>query len=230
MSADRRPRRQIEARIYKDAIGEPQSGAWKLIGSLLTERGFAPRVVRKLLRLPTPLATEDRRVLEQIIIAFYCTDPAIKTVLFVGCNNDTAHYPRFYFSGVDYWTLDPDPSCARYGAEQHIIAPLEALNQNFPADFFDLIICNGVVGWGLDTFDQCEAAFSQCHTCLADNGHLLVGWNDIPQRAPVSLAQLPALGRFLKHTFPPFGTWRYLTDTPYRHTYDFYRKPGRVTG
>jgi len=29
---------------------------------------------------------------------------------------------------------------------------------------------------------------------------------------------------FRKYTFPPLGTWRYLTDTPYRHTFDFYRK------
>jgi hypothetical protein len=227
MGAYGRASRQIEARIYKDAVGEPQSGAWRLIGSLFTERGFIARVVRKRLRLPTPLDTEDRRVLEQVIFASYRADPAIKTVLFVGCDIHTAHYPSVYFSGVDYWTLDSDPACAGYGAEQHVVAPLEALSANFPADFFDLIICNGVVGWGLDALDQCEAAFSQCYTCLADRGHLLIGWNDIPQRTPVSLAQIPALGRFRKQAFPPFGTWRYLTDTPYRHTYDFYRKPRR---
>jgi SAM-dependent methyltransferase len=227
MSANERASRNIEARIYKDAVREPPSGTWRLLGSLLTERGLLARVVRKRLRLATPLDTEDRRVLEGIVMPSYRADPAIKSVLFVGCDTYTVHYQRVYFSGVDYWTLDPDPACARYGAEQHVIAPLEALSQNFPPDFFDLIICNGVVGWGLDAFDQCEAAFSQCYTCLADRGHLLIGWNDIPQRTPVSLAQIPALGRFRKHAFPPFGTWRYLTDTPYRHTYDFYRKPRR---
>lgn len=220
-------RHKIEARIYKDAVGEPQSGPLSLIGSLFTERGLVVRLIRKRLRLPTPLDTEDRRVLEQIIIPRYCADPAIKTVLFVGCGIYTAHYRRVYFPEVDYWTLDPDPACACYGAEQHVIAPLETLSRNFPAHFFDLIICNGVVGWGLNAFAQCEAAFSQCYSCLADGGHLLIGWNDIPQRTPVSLAQIPALTRFRKHAFPPFRTWRYLTDTPYRHTYDFYRKPRR---
>jgi len=40
----------------------------------------------------------------------------------------------------------------------------------------------------------------------------------------VPLAEIESLGDFQKFRFPPLGSWRYLTDTPYRHTYDFNRK------
>jgi hypothetical protein len=81
-----------------------------------------------------------------------------------------------------------------------------------------------VYGWGLDTAAQCEAAFAQCYSCLAPDGHLIFGWDDIPQRNPIALMQISSLLRFRKFDFPAFGTWRYRTDTPYRHTFDVYTK------
>ena len=110
-------RRQIEHRIYRDAIGQSPGAKWRRALAFFTEHGFARRVVRKRLDLPTPLNTTDRIVM------------------------------------------------------------LEDLDRRFPPAHFDLILCNGVYG-----------------------------------------------ALFRKYTFPPLGTWRYLTDTPYRHTFDFYRK------
>jgi hypothetical protein len=77
---------------------------------------------------------------------------------------------------------------------------------------------------GPESLQQCEAAFSQCDACLTENGHVLLGWDDIPHRTPVALTRITSLARLRKYTFPALGTWRYLTDTPNRHTYDFYRK------
>ena len=217
-------RRRIEARIYQDAIGESPGAKWKMILPLLTEHGFAARVLRKRLGLPTPLNTTDRLVMEQVIFPEYAHDPAIKRMLFVGCGTYTAHYQRLYFPNMDFWTIEPDPSAARHGAKQHVIAPLEELDRHFPAAHFDLIVCNGVYGWGLDRHDQLEAGFAQCHSRLRADGHLFFGWDDIPQRAPVDLDTVSSRALFRKHTFPALGTWRYLTDTLYRHTFDFYRK------
>ncbi len=113
----------------------------------------------------------------------------------------------------------------RYGSKQCVIAPLEQLTHHFQPGFFDLIICNGVYGWGLDSAEQCEIAFANCHTCLAPEGHLLIGWDDIPtHRASVQLPQVASLAQFDKFRFPAFGSWRYVTDTPYRHIYEFYQK------
>ncbi len=224
MSRLEQARHQIEARVYADAIGAPPASKWTQLGLLFTEKGFAARVLRKRLGLPISLNTEDRRVLEQVILPCYRADSSIKKVLFVGCDSYTAHYQRLYFPTADYWTIDPVPSQRKFGAAQHIVAPLEELSGHFSAGSFDLIVCNGVFGWGLDTARQCEAAFAQCYSSLADKGRMLLGWDDIPQRRPLSLDDLASLSRFRKYVFPAFGSWRYRTDTPYGHTYDFYLK------
>jgi len=217
-------RRRIENRIYLDAIGQSPGTRWELFLAFLTEHGFAARVLRKRFGLPTPLNTTDRIVMERDIFPEYARDPSIKRMLFVGCGRYTAHYQQLFFPTKDFWTIEPDPGAAGFGAKQHVIAPLEELDRHFPPAHFDFILCNGVYGWGLDRHEQLEAAFAQCHSRLRNDGHLFFGWDDIPQRAPVDLDTVSSRALFRKYTFPPLGTWRYLTDTPYRHTFDFYRK------
>jgi SAM-dependent methyltransferase len=210
--------------VYRDAVGEPPDAKWKIILPLLTEQGYAARVLRKRLGLPTPLNTEDRRVLEEIIFPYYRASAGFRTVLFVGCNTYTSHYPRRYFADAEFWTIEPDANLSKFGAARHFVAPLERLAEHVAAGSLDLIICNGVFGWGLDTAAQCEAAFSQCHASLRAEGQFVFGWDDVPRRTPVALDGIAALARFRRFTFPPLGAWRYLTDTPYRHTFDFYVK------
>ena len=214
---------QAEAGTFSVAQGKVDHN-WTQLWRLFTDWHFASRVVRKRLGLPVPIETEDRRVLEQIIFPFYRTDASIRSILFVGCDWYTRHYERSFFTGTDYWTIEFAPEKRKFGARQHVVGPLESLATHFPAGTFDLILCNGVYGWGLDRREQIESAFTQCHQTLRDGGHLMIGWDDIPARVPVPLEQIESLRRFQRFEFPPLQAWRYLTDTPYRHTYDFYRK------
>lgn len=190
---------------------------------LLRDPEFRVRVARFLLGRATPLETPDRTVLETIIFPYFQYLPGIRSVLFVGCDWYTGHYEATYFTGKDYWTVDPAPGARKFAGRQHVVAPLEELGKHFPPQRFDLILCNGVFGYGLDELSQCESAFEQCRTRLAPDGFLVLGWDDIAERTPVPLAAIQSLKAFLKFEFPPLGTWRYTSDTPYRHTYDFYR-------
>ena len=218
--------------LQRFAGPSPAGARWKKVLRLFTERGFASRVVRARcygvmrnhLGMAAPMLTEDRRILEQVIFEHYRNEPAIKAVLFVGCDSYTAHYQKRYFSAQDFWTIDPNPRCRRFGANRHIVARLEDLSRHFPDGFFDLIICNGVYGWGLDHADDCDTALLQCHSCLTSHGHLLMGWNDVPGRDPAPLSAVSSLSRFSNYDFPGLGGSRYLTDTPYRHTYWFFRR------
>ncbi|MGH8258720.1 MAG: hypothetical protein ACREUG_03420, partial [Steroidobacteraceae bacterium] len=187
-----------------------------------TDWAFLVRAVRYALRLPTPLFTEDRRILEGVIFRYYARRADVRSILFVGCQWYTRHYGRAYFSQHDFWTIEPAEEARRHGARQHVIAPLERLDAFFPERYFDLIICNGVFGYGLDSGDQCEAAFDHCFTRLRDGGHLVLGRDDVPERTPILPANVQSLKRFRRVRFPPLGTERYLTDTPYRHLYEFY--------
>src|SRR5579864_4416164 len=126
----------VESRIYRDAIGAAPDPIWKTLTNVFTEPGFAMRILRKRLKLPTPLHTEDRRVLEEVIFERFLSDPAIRTVLFVGVDSYTAHYPS-YFAHLDYWTLEPNLALAGFGARQHVVAPLEQLGDHFPSAYFD---------------------------------------------------------------------------------------------
>ena len=217
-------RKCIEERIWRDSVGAPPPPWPARVKALFVEPGFASRIIRKRLNLPITLDTEDRRVLEQVILPYYAQAPRFKTVLFVGCGPYTAHYGRDFFPAKDYWTLDSCAETRKFGANRHVVSPLEQLNQHFPQRFFDLIVCNGVYGWGLDTLSQCEDAFSHCYACLKQEGQFVLGWDDLPERTPVPFERITSLHLFAKHTFLPLGTWRYATRTPYKHTYDFYRR------
>lgn len=215
-------RDRVDAELYRGVTSSARPRSTVL--RLLTDWTFVVRAVRYVLHLPTPMKTEDRRILERVIFRYYTQRPEVRTVLFVGCQWYTRHYERMYFSEHDFWTIDPAEDARKHGARQHVIAPLERLDAFFPERYFDLIVCNGVFGYGLDAPEQCEAAFAHCHSRLAEGGHFVFGWDDVPQRRPLALESLDSLRRFRRLKFPPLGTERYLTDTSYRHVYQFFAR------
>jgi len=220
-------RKELEQRVYWDVVSRRPDSLLKLLVKMVKEPAYARSVFRKHLHFgkprPLPLLTTDRLVLEHQIFKYYQSHPEIRDILFVGCDADTATYARC-FSNKRFVTIEPNPDNRRFGATEHVVAPLEDLDKHFPAESFDLVLCNGVFGWGLDDFPNCETAFAQAHSALRPRGHLVVGWNDVPRRAPFALESIPSLTRFKKFHFPSFNTWRYLTNTVYRHTFDFYCK------
>jgi len=224
---EERLRKELEGRVYWDVVSRRPASIGGLLTKMLAEPGYAASVIRKNLSFgkprPLPLLTTDRLVLERQIFTYYESDQNIRDVLFIGCDADTARYERF-FDQTRFVTVEPDPNNRDFGATEHIVDSMENLDAYFEPESFDLVICNGVFGWGLDEFDNCQAAFQQAHRVLRDGGQLMVGWNDVPRRTPVALESIPSLSQFEKYDFPVFGTWRYLTDTVYRHTFDFYRK------
>lgn len=147
-------------------------------------------------------------------------------VLFVGCAPYTAHYNDLW-EGKEYWTIDLDPKQKKYGSEKHIVGSIETLNDYFPEGYFDLIVCNGVYGFGLNSKDGCEHAFTECYKSLRSGGEFILGWNQVPQFNPISLEEVEALKLFLRKTFPPFGNWRYVCEGGILHTFDFYVKQSK---
>jgi SAM-dependent methyltransferase len=194
---------------------------------LLTDPAYAWRVVRFGLGLPVELRTEDRRVLEKVIFKHYRELPDVRRVLFVGVDWYTKHYERRYFRGVEFFTIDVKPGAAKFGGARHVTASLEALSGHFAPGFFDLIICNGVYGHGLNEHAACERAFAECYACLRAGGYFVFGWNDVPEYRGAPLESIENLARFDPEAPPEFGAVRIVTDTAYRHIYDFYRKPSR---
>jgi SAM-dependent methyltransferase len=215
---------QIEDRIYRLTIGGSPDSRWRHLVNLMTERGYAISAIRTRLGLPTRLDTADRRVLEELIFPYYRDDTRFRKVLFVGCASFTSHYQRQFFAEKEFWTIEPEPYQAKFGSTNHVIAPIEDAAKHFERGYFDVIFCNGVYGWGLDTVAQGEAAFAQCHRCLRRGGHLVFGWNDVPRRTPFSLDEIQSRNSFKRLRFPTLKGWRYFTNTRHRHVFDFYKK------
>ena len=179
---------------------------------------------RRALGLPAKLNTEDRRALEQVILPEYARRADISRILFVGCAAYTQHYGEL-FGDREYWTIDPVEQRRRYGSGRHIIDRLQNLGRHVQPGYFDLVVCNGVLGWGLNAPEDADAAFAACHTHLRAGGDLLLGWNNIAPRNRVFPEDIPALRRFDATPLGPGRVARWTIDAPNRHVFDFYRKP-----
>jgi Methyltransferase domain len=180
--------------------------------------------LRNSLGLTIPIRTDDRRVLEQIVIPHFASQRNTRRVLFVGCDWYTRHYKKF-FVGKEYWTIDFDPSKSAYGSNgRHIVDSIENISTHFAENYFDLIICNGVFGWGLNTREQAEDAFGGCHKLLRIGGYFVLGWNDIPQAKPFPPEECTALRQFNSYIFPLLGATQHIPITNNGHTFNFYVK------
>jgi hypothetical protein len=188
--------------------------------------GRMARDIKGLFGIDSYLRNEDRSVLEQVIFTYFLNMQQYRKVLFVGCHWYTKGYNRRFEESTGYWTIDVDPSRRRYGGQKHIVDGVQNLRSHFSAGGLDLILCNGVFGWGLNAKQEVEQAFSACFDCLRIGGVLVIGWDDIEERRPFPLEQCSSLQAFVPMCFPPLGTACFRTDTMYRHTYNFYIKPG----
>lgn len=170
--------------------------------------------------------TPDRLVLEQRILPHYGRDASIDSVLFVGCAWYTSHYWK-YFPAKRVWTIDSDSRKRKYSTRfyGHVVDSLECVDRHFDRGFFDLIVCNGVYGWGLNRPDDCERAFRACLSCLAPGGRLVVGWNETPDRNPAPFDSLEVWGEFDRLEPSPLGPSRFRVGPPDLHVFDFFVKP-----
>jgi SAM-dependent methyltransferase len=164
----------------------------------------------------------DRRVLEQIIIPFILSRFEPRRVLEVGREPYEAFYNEF-FVDRELWTIDWDATRAQFGASKHIVDDAANLRNHFPERYFDLVLMNGVFGWGLNRPDAIEKAFAAVYAILAPGGLFVLGWNDTPDLVPVPLDQVQSLRRFTPYFFSPLNGISFKCAT-YEHTYSFFVK------
>lgn len=170
------------------------------------------------------LDTPDRLILENVIFPFYQLSPEHQKILFIGCDWYTAGYARC-FRLKRYMTMDPDPARATYGAALHQTAPMARLANAHADGSLDLIVCNGIIGWGLNDLGEANTSFDAAYAALRPGGHLIIGWNDLDAHRPFALADVAALGRFERLTFPPLSSAQHRVEHKMRHVFDFYVKP-----
>ena len=175
--------------------------AARLAGCLALLRPLVPRAVLSrfdaLLFNMRVLGLPDRIYLEHALLpALAATGP--KHVLFVGTAWFTARYGCvFSATGATYHTLDRCNAAAGGAPEHHHVTDLRHVAKVFPHGYFDVVIVNGVFGFGLDTQEEMMAAARAVRDVMRDGGLLLLGWN--PDRVADPLG-LPGLGAEFRPT------------------------------
>jgi hypothetical protein len=172
---------------------------------------------------PDQISSHDRTILENVILPYFDTTVPIRKVLFVGCSAYTHRYKEL-LEHKEYWTIDPNCVKRKYGAEKHIIDSITNIRKYVVKNYFDVIIMNGVIGFGLNRVGDIEQAIDACYESLASAGILLVGWNDRASRIPVDIRRIRALSKFREYYFRPLQTCHYRTEGSQQHTFSFYRK------
>ncbi|HET7881236.1 MAG TPA: class I SAM-dependent methyltransferase [Acetobacteraceae bacterium] len=135
----------------------------------------------------------DRRCLVSDIIPYVCSRRP-KRVLFVGCRNYTARYPRMFARhGVEVWTIDIDPQAARWGAPgHHLIGDASALDALPQLPEFECIIFNGILGFGIDDPETVRRTFAGFSRVLPVGALLVIGWDTDRTADPLTVPDLRA--------------------------------------
>jgi len=148
--------------------------------------------------------TDDRNILENVIFPYFVHKEEYRKILFVGCAWFTKRYNKLFRNKI-YWTIEIDPSLKKFGSKKHIIDSLENVTKHFSENELDLIICNGVFGWGLDEKATIENSFRGCFHIFRNGGVFILGWNDVPEHRPYLLDEIESLRLFKTYRFEPLN-------------------------
>jgi len=164
---------------------------------------------------------EDRNVLERIIFPFVLSEYNPKQILDIGREEYQWFYNKF-FIGRKLWTLDRKPTREEFGSSFHVVGDVTGLKKYFENSTFDLIIMNGVFGWGLNDPTAIEKTFMAIYDIMKVGGIFIFGFNDFPDK-PMEINKIQALKKFTPLVFKPLETQSFKCVNG-EHTYKFYIK------
>ncbi len=166
----------------------------------------------------------DRATLEKVIFPEILRTESYRRILFVGTAWYTLHYPSL-FAGREFHTLEISPDEAQYGAEHHIIDSCERIDCHFAPSSLDVVLFNGVYGFGLNEMGAINRSLVAIHRSLRPRGLFVFGWNDLPPTAPYPIESIDGLKQFDEYAFPPIRSAIYESDPRNRHRFQFFQKP-----
>jgi hypothetical protein len=106
--------------------------------------------------------------------------------LFVGTDKRSWHYRSRFCA--KFFTIDKDPRKAIYGdRHNHCVGSATELTVQYVRDQFDVIIVNGLIGFGVNDIDQCEELFAGLHAVIKSNGVFVLGYNNRPSHIDFKL-------------------------------------------
>jgi SAM-dependent methyltransferase len=193
--------------------------------TLRTGARIARRAWRQALGLPPRADTADRRWLEQVLLPHYAPRTDVATVLLVGTRWYTRHYPSL-LPRQRCISIDIAPSASSHGSPGgHIVDDVRHVEHHLAPASVDLVLFNGVFGWGLDDAVALDQAVGALAHVLRPRGELVFGWNDVAAHCPFDWRAVPRWKAFEPLPFAPARGQTGLTlDTDNRHRFDFFSR------
>lgn len=157
-------------------------------------------------RLPSRLFLKD------VVIPALAADER-KRMLFVGTRSyNRVVYSRCRAEGIEVWSVDVDPAAAPFGAPAgHFVGGIADIDKLAHGKAFDVVIYNGVLGWGVNTPADAIASLDAIRAVATPGALLFIGWNPgksndaeiaalRPRLKRISVGQIPE-----DIEFPPCG-------------------------
>lgn len=155
-------------------------------------KALLPRSIKRFLLLHVfgadlePSRHPSRQWLEREVLP-YLPELGFKRVMFVGTGPYTWHYERIALrAGGEWITCDISPAAAVWGARRHLVADVQEIDRRFSPGYFDAVILNGVLGFGIKTETELKTAALAMWRVLRPGGLLILGWNSDAIADPLS--------------------------------------------
>jgi SAM-dependent methyltransferase len=168
----------------------------------------------------------DRRLFVEEILPALAREPGTDRILSVGVSWYTTGYPAA-FPGKVFATIDIDPTRAEHAGARHAVGDVRELAGHFPENEpFDLVLMNGVIGYGLDAPKAVDEGLRAVASRLRPGGTLVLGVNE-EKPTHVDPASVAAFALFESR---PLGRWsqgKVMVPVPFRertHTFLFWRR------
>jgi len=122
----------------------------------------------------------------------------------------------------EVWTIDIKKRNYIYGVKngKHITGSATELEKYFEEKYFDLVIFNGVIGWGINKHEDQIESIKSIHKVSKENALLMIGWNNNKSIDPLFSGIVSGL--FKHQDFP--GLPKRLLVTESTHVFDFFSK------
>jgi hypothetical protein len=182
MSAARVQQPAINAQGGTWTADRPRSW-WAESNLVLPRKGAITKLLRRAAMSSAERTADIAAAPDRIFMRRYVfPDAAARAgnILFVGVRAYTQpYYDLLEAGGGTCWTIDVDPAAATFGhSSRHATASvLDVHTLNTGRDFATIILA-GVLGYGVNRRSEQLAAIRACGALLADDGVLVLSWND----------------------------------------------------
>lgn len=172
------------------------------------------------------LRAPSRAFMEQEIFGYLNRrfDGVPAQCLFIGLDRHNWHYNRLL--SLDFHSIDLNPRNAVYGQSgKHVVGSATELSAYYAPASFDVVIANGLIGFGLNTEEAFNQLMQQCRRVLTDDGLLVLGYNDRPDLLKFHLEQAEGFGMFetIEPDIAVMTGARHMVIDEFRHSYVFLR-------